>query len=110
MPNARDRCEVVRTGVYMFKGGVSQEGTIYRCRWCKEELRLKVKGIFENLDDAGKKAHVDTLNEYHKRLQGEELRPLCDHHTCQRPSWLSEARTGGRRWQLRMEAHIHTRI
>ena len=67
MPNARDRCDVVSTGVFTFKGGVSQEGTIYRCRWCKEELRLKVKGIFEKLDDAGKKAHVDTLNEYHKR-------------------------------------------
>ena len=67
MPNARDRCDVVSTGVFTFKGGVSQEGTIYRCRWCKEDLRLKVKGIFEKLDDAGKKAHVDTLNEYHKR-------------------------------------------
>ena len=61
-----DRCEVVSTGVLKFKGGEA-EGTIYRCKWCKQELRLKVKGIYEKLDEAGKKSHVDTLNEYHKR-------------------------------------------
>ena len=91
MPNARDRCEVVSTGVYMFKGGVSQEGTIYRCRWCKEELRLKVKGIFENLDDAGKKAHVDTLNEYHKRHCKEKNCAPSVTTTHANDSWLSEA-------------------
>ena len=49
-----------------FRGGEA-EGTIYRCKWCKKELKLKVKGIYEKLDESGKKSHVDTLNEYHKR-------------------------------------------
>ena len=66
MPNAMDRCEVVSTGVLKFRGGEA-EGTIYRCKWCKKELKLKVKGIYEKLDESGKKSHVDTLNEYHKR-------------------------------------------